>query len=176
MPSTPDPSRTASPTQPHPHLEVSGKLVKKIHPYICFGFKINESVVYLSDASHIPDDTWPILESPSLTLPVFILDCLGLTTHTSHFGIVDSIAVARRVSARRTYLTGFSHRVSHDEYVTLGEVVGGRSIEDPTQLTSREQEGFGMIEEGKKVWLRPGHDGLRVFISQDGDVRDETYD
>lgn len=157
-------------------LDILGKSAKKIHPYICFGFKINESVVYLSDVSHIPEESWPVIKSASNTLPVFVLDCLNLDSHTSHFGIVDSVATARKVAAQRTYLTGFSHRVSHDEYVTLGEVVGGRSIADTTNLTPQEKEGLDMIVEGEKVWLRPSHDGLRVIVSEGGNVKDETYD
>lgn len=80
------------------------------------------------------------------------------------------------MAARRTYLTGFSHEVSHDEYVTLGEVIGGRIIECTTEFTVKEKEGLALIGNGNNVWLRPAHDGLRVLISAEGDVKDESYD
>jgi phosphoribosyl 1,2-cyclic phosphodiesterase len=95
----------------------------QIQPYICFGFKISVSVVYLADVSHIPDDAWSLLEHHwTSPLPVFVCDCLRLYAHTSHFGLGEAIAASRRIGAIRTYLTGFGHEVSHDEYVTFGEV------------------------------------------------------
>jgi hypothetical protein len=106
---------------------------------------------------------------------------------------VDALDTALKVSAQRTYLTGFSHRVSHDEYVTLGQLIQRGSnvvAADMPQSTARVQEGLALIkkyfanltspgqqasgEEG--IWLRPAHDGLRVFISAEGVVSDETYD
>lgn len=159
-------------------LEVPGKLMPKIHPYVCWGFNIDDTLVYLSDVSHIPDDTWPILNSVSGTLPVFVLDCLNINfpSHVSHYSWVDSVATARRVAARRTYLVGFCHRLSHDEYVTLGEALGGKKIAEDAELTEKERQGLALIEDGEDIWLRPAHDGLRVFISEKGGVKDESYD
>lgn len=149
-----------------------------IHPYLCFGFKIGYEVVYISDVSHIPEDKWPIIESKrpggDAPLPVLVLDCLGLKPHTSHYGLKDSIETARRIDASRTYLTGFGHRVAHDEYVTIGEVVGGVA-KDLERLSEIEQAGVELIQKGKDVWLRPAHDGLRVFVEGDGKVWDESY-
>jgi hypothetical protein len=167
---------------------------KEMHPCICWGFKIDDSVVYLSDVSYIPDDS--VLKSVSGTLPVFVLDCLCLDPHISHFGLVDALDTALKVAATRTYLTGFSHRVSHNEYVTLGEVIQRGSdvvTTDAVQSTAQVQDGLariknyyaglpslhqqGLIDKGKEgIWLRPAHDGLRVFVSAEGIVSDETYD
>lgn len=110
------------------------------------------------------------------TLPVFVLDCLSLQPHTSHFGLADALIVARRMAAQRTYLTGFSHLVTHEDYVTLGEVIGGRIITDSERLTTQEREGLALIDDGAHVWVRPAHDGLRIFISKEGEVTDESYD
>jgi len=173
---------------------MSGQPPREIHPYICWGFKIDDSLVYLSDVSFIPDDS--VLKSVSGNLPVFVLDCLGLEKHISHFGLVDALDTALKVAARRTYLTGFSHKVSHDEYVTLSEFIqrGGNGITtDTPRLTARVHEGLALIQKyygdlllphqqaminmGKEgIWLRPAHDGLRVFISAEGVISDETYD
>lgn len=150
----------------------------KIHPYLCYAFKVNDDLVYMADVSYVPDDAWPILKSPSPsgTLPVLVLDCLGPDKHISHFGLADAVATARKVAAKRTYLLGSSHKISHEEYVTFGEVVGGRVIKDSDVLTPREKEGLGSIPEGDKVWLRPAHDGLRIEVSEKGIVKDDTYD
>ncbi|KAA1468472.1 hypothetical protein DENSPDRAFT_833766 [Dentipellis sp. KUC8613] len=184
LPPTPASSSGASSPAHNTSPEHIPSLLPKIYPYICFGFKIMDSVVYLSDVSHIPDDSWALLEqsfaeSDSTTpsrYPVFVLDCLRLHPHTSHLGIKQSVNIARRLSAHRTYLTGFGHEVSHDEYVTIAEVVGGKKIEDPTTLTDVEQRGIALLDEGSEVWLRPAHDGLRISISGGDQIEDNTYD
>jgi len=139
-----------------------------IQPYNCFGFKIQNEIAYISDVSFIPEDVWPLLES----IPVLALDCLRLEPHTSHFGIAEAVRTARRVKAGRTYLTGFGHYVTHDEYVAIGEEVGGAQREAETE---NERRGAELIGAGKPVWMRPAHDGLRVFVRPRG-VADETYD
>ncbi|KAF5374919.1 hypothetical protein D9758_000013 [Tetrapyrgos nigripes] len=150
------------------------KVEKTIQPYLCFGFKIQQEIVYMSDVSLIPDEAWPIIrEQPEGgPLPVCVLDCLHLTPHTSHLGLKDAVETAREIGAQRTYFTGFSHAVSHDEYVTLTEAVGG-AVKDEANLTDTEKRGLALIEEGKSIWVRPAHDGLRLWI-EDGNVRDET--
>jgi hypothetical protein len=182
MPSTPathsgssspdccDPS--AHSTSPH----------QTIYPNICFGFKIQNLVIYLSDVSHIPDDAWTLFEQPVANgdephkpHAVLVLDCLRLDKHTSHYGLKDAVDVARRMGARRTYLTGFGHEVSHDEYVTIGEVVEGKKVTDQTRLTPSERRGMKIVEGGTPFWLRPAHDGLKVDVSE-GAVHDTTYD
>lgn len=179
-PSTPNDTTPSTPTfafapLPRDREKDSGK---KIHPYLCFGFKIEDSIVYLSDVSHIPPDAWSVIEdrrTGGTTLPVLVLDCLRLEPHTSHLGLAQSIATARQVGASRTYLTGFGHEVSHEEYVTLGKQAGGIK-KDVEQMSPIEVEGSGLIAEGKRIWVRPAHDGLRVFVSREMSVRDGSYD
>lgn len=177
-PSTPDvpgtPVRSAAalhPTEP----------ANQIQPYLCFGFVIKNAVVYLSDVSHIPEDVWRMLLSISphgdlfhAAPPVLVLDCLRVQPHTSHLSIAQSVEVARRMKAQRTYWLGFGHELSHEEYVAIGEVVGGK---DPSEmeLTSRELAALQTLEEGPRVWVRPAFDGLRVFVSDDDAARDEEY-
>lgn len=106
--------------------------------------------------------------------PVFVLDCLRLQPHTSHLGIAEAITVARRMGAARTYLTGFGHEVSHDEYVSITETVGGKTP-DEAQLTPTERAALALVPPGDAIWVRPAYDGLRVFVSGDKEVQDETY-
>lgn len=140
---------------------------------------MEDEIVYISDVSHIPEDKWPILETRSgdnKSLPVLVLDCLRLRPHTSHVGLEGSIELARRIRASRTYLTGFSHDVAHDEYVAIGEAVTrGGTEKDVELLTETEKYGLALVKEGARLWLRPAHDGLRVFVASDGRVWDETY-
>ncbi|KAJ3772840.1 beta-lactamase-like protein [Lentinula raphanica] len=185
---------TATPATPsEPNLEQAlrslsvnetGSLLPKkpeeiIQPYFCFGFKIQDEIIYISDVSYIPEDAWSIIREAKQRregrpLPLCILDCLGLRPFTSHFGIEQSIATAREIGAIRTYILGFSHMVSHDEYVTITEAVEGVKAKDEDALTENEKKGLGVIGSGEPVWIRPAHDGLRVIIEGDV-VRDDTY-
>ncbi|KAJ7630519.1 beta-lactamase-like protein [Roridomyces roridus] len=145
-----------------------------ITPYMCMAFRIQEDIVYISDCGAIPDNAWPsLLPASGRQLPVCILDCLHLRSHPSHFGLDQSVIAARKINAKRTYLLGFSHEVSHEDYVAIGEVIGG--AETPVEPTEHVAKGLTMIGEGEPIWLRPAHDGLRIHISQDH-VTDETYD
>ncbi|KAH0590287.1 hypothetical protein H2248_000449 [Termitomyces sp. 'cryptogamus'] len=154
------------------------RLVDEVkNPYLCFGFKFGHDIVYISDVSYIPEDKWPIVESrPSngRALPVLVLDCLRLRPHTSHFGLENAVDSARRIDATRTYLIGFGHEVAHDDLVMLGEAVGGKALETET-LTETVKAGLELIQQGKNVWVRPSHDGLRVFVGGDGRVHDSSY-
>ncbi|KAJ7785884.1 beta-lactamase-like protein [Mycena metata] len=145
-----------------------------IVPYMCFAFRIQEDIVYISDCGAIPDEAWAaLLPASGRQLPVCILDCLHLRSHPSHFGMEQSVQAARRIGAKRTYLLGFSHEVAHDEYVRITEVIGGG--EPPADPTESEVKGLEMIGEGEPIWVRPAHDGLRIEISPDKLVKDETY-
>ncbi|THH29721.1 hypothetical protein EUX98_g4464 [Antrodiella citrinella] len=159
---------------------LSPELPKPIQPYLCLGFVINDCITYISDVSHIPEDVWDFLQPQNdghegaNVPPVFILDCLRPKSHTSHLGIAESVAYARRMGAQRTYLTGFGHEVSHDEYQRVCESVGGKVI-PLGERTQSEEKCLSLIQEGKSLWLRPAFDGLRVFVNGDGEATDETY-
>lgn len=157
-------------------IPLSPEAPKPIQPYLCLGFVINDCVTYISDVSHIPEEVWEFLQPQggANVPPVFILDCLRPKPHTSHLGIADSISYARRMGAQRTYLTGFGHEVSHDEYTTVCAAVGGKPV--PGEMTQKEQACFDLIQEGKSLWVRPAFDGLRLFVNGDGEAKDEAYD
>jgi hypothetical protein len=173
------PSRESSPAleKQQTGKEISNK-VERIHPLLCLGFKVQEQLAYISDVSHIPDHVWEVLKSnrgeASRPLPALILDCLRLTSHPSHLGIAESLGIARRVGATKTYLTGFSHDVAHEEYVTITESIGGIKKAN-RELTEPERIGIELAQGGQQLWVRPAHDGLRLFVSGDGSVRDESY-
>jgi hypothetical protein len=135
-------------------------------------------VIYISDVSWISEESWAILNRPSISDPshrydVAVIDCLRPQPHISHYGIKEAVDVSRRLDAKRTYLTGFAHEVSHDEYVTVGEYVGGKVVENPTD---KEKECMDLVDKGKNIWLRPSHDGLRIEVSCEGVVRDNSYE
>lgn len=186
-PSTPNSGPSASllapPVAPalpsrRPLAGVDGQGVPELYPYLCHAFKIQDSVIYLSDVSWISDESWAVINQPSIDDPlhryaVAIVDCLRPRAHISHYGIREAVNVARRINAKRTYLIGFGHEVSHEEYVTIGEYVGGKTIDSTTAM---EKHCIDLVDEGKEIWLRPSHDGLRFEVSQEGTVKDDTYE
>ena len=163
LPSTPAKSGLSTPTG-------------KVTPYIANGFQIQGSLIYISDASFIPDNTWALLEEsrkrngrPS----VAIIDCLRPMVHTSHFGLRETVSTARRIGAVRSYCVGFNHEVSHDSYEKILGAVDGQ--DDRGGWAETEQDGIGMIEPGDPIWIRPAYDGLQVTGLEGGIVKDNGY-
>ncbi|KAJ8520566.1 hypothetical protein ONZ45_g2640 [Pleurotus djamor] len=190
MPSTPSATSPSTPILPSKALpspqSENGSIPKsptatKIQPYLCFGFKIQDALVYLSDVSYVPDDVWPIIQGGkgNSPLPVCVLDCLRLQPHTSHLGLADSVLVAERIGACRTYLTGFGHEVSHEEYMTITGYVGATEAEKKkvmrSNLSEVEKQGISLVEGRQPIWVRPAHDGLKVTITNGGQTVDSSY-
>ncbi|KAI0628014.1 hypothetical protein C8Q77DRAFT_1151746 [Trametes polyzona] len=159
-PNSVSPASTNPPTPGQPGTPVragaltpSSEPVKEIFPYFCFGFTIQHAVTYISDVSHIPEDVWEHIRA----------------------SLAQAVDIARRMGARKTYLTGFSHEVAHEEYRTILEAVGGRTPPQ-AERTEMVRRGLETLEEGSPVWVRPAFDGLRVFVSPNGkDVWDSEY-
>lgn len=75
----------------------------KLRPYTCFGFIFGDFMVYMSDVSYIPQDTWDFIDkrpkangsnhtsAPSNRYKLLVVDCLKLEPHMSHFGIKVSV-------------------------------------------------------------------------------------
>lgn len=115
-----------------------------------------------------------MFESREKVPPIFALDCLRISSHTSHYGIEDSIKTARQMGAQRTYLLGFSHDLQHEDWVTITEEASGEKHEG-SKAAVIDKYGLHGLREGDPIWVRPAFDGLRVFVSENGDVHDETY-
>lgn len=168
---TPPPTLPSTPTKSGLSM-----LADKVTPYIANGFLIQGSLVYISDASFIPDETWALLEQsrkrngrPS----VAIIDCLRPMAHTSHFGLREAVSTARRIGAVRSYCVGFGHEVSHASYEKIFGAVDGQ--DDRDGWTKTEQDVIGMIESGDQIWIRPAYDGLQVTALGGGTVKDNGY-
>jgi len=178
IPTPPTWPSTPTKTKADIDLTLDGlEVTTKIHPYTCYGFVIQDSIVYISDVSYIPEDVWKLLDRnrKSRPYPVLVLDCLRLENHTSHFGLKESVAAARRMGAKRTYFTGFCHDGSNDEYETIFKVVNGEESLNAKHLTEYERHGISIVDGGKPMWMRPAFDGLRVWVNGDGNVNDDGY-
>ena len=76
------------------------------------GFKIG-NLAYATDCNFISEETIKLLSG----VPILILDALRPEYKPkSHFLIHESVEVAQRISAQKTYLIHMSHEVEHDEW------------------------------------------------------------
>ncbi len=64
---------------------------------------------YLTDCSHIPDESWSLLAG----LDVLVLDALRDTPHPTHFTLAEAIDASQRIAATRTYFTHMCHDLPH---------------------------------------------------------------
>ena len=67
------------------------------------------SFAYLTDASTIPDEAWPLLEG----LDVLVLNALRHRPHPTHFSLSEAVAVVERLQPRRAFFTHVCHDLSH---------------------------------------------------------------
>ncbi|KAF8446214.1 beta-lactamase-like protein [Boletus edulis BED1] len=179
--SSPPPTFTPTPFATQATTPISGRssptagpadegTTPKIHPYLCFGFLVQDAIVYMSDVSLIPDDAWSVIQAGGRK-SVLVIDCLRLRGHTSHMGVREAGGAIRRMGAIRSYMTGFNHDVSQEEYVRIGEGLGGEESSAVRKGIELLREGL----EGEVHWVRPAHDGLRVRVDDGGRVWDDTY-
>jgi phosphoribosyl 1,2-cyclic phosphate phosphodiesterase len=92
-------------------------------------------LAYLTDASSIPEASFALLEG----VRVLVVDGLRMKPHATHFSFGQAIEAARRIGARRTWITHICHESSHaqiEEYcgregadVGAGPAWDGLSIE-----------------------------------------------
>ncbi|SFH94358.1 MBL fold metallo-hydrolase [Planctomicrobium piriforme] len=74
------------------------------------GFRIGD-VAFCTDASAIPDRSWPLLEN----LRVLILGAIRDEPHPTHFNIPQALEVIERCRPRQTYLTHISHSLPYTD-------------------------------------------------------------
>ena len=72
------------------------------------GFRVG-GLAYMTDASAIPDATWPLLAG----VDTLVVDALQPTKHPTHFTIDEALAVVERLGPRQAFLTHMSHNVLH---------------------------------------------------------------
>ncbi|KAG9075052.1 hypothetical protein FS749_013322, partial [Ceratobasidium sp. UAMH 11750] len=134
-------------------------------PYICFGFMFADTLVYMSDVSHIPETAWEVIKARSNSFKVFVVDCLKLEHHISHFGIKEVVEAAKRVNAQRTYVVGFGHEIPHDGWETITRKIGGENEGDVRPLVREALERLSDLGVGaENIWIRPAYDGQVLFL------------
>ncbi|KIA81826.1 MBL fold metallo-hydrolase [Chromobacterium phragmitis] len=74
----------------------------------CLGWRIG-NMAWLTDLSHIPDSSLPLLEG----LELLFLDCLNADPYPSHLCVAQSLEWAARIGARRTVLIHMTHKLEY---------------------------------------------------------------
>jgi phosphoribosyl 1,2-cyclic phosphate phosphodiesterase len=77
-------------------------------PRPILGFRVG-SFAYLTDCSHIPDESWPLLAG----VRTLVLDALRDRPHPTHFSVAEALDVVARLAPDRTYFTHIAHDLPH---------------------------------------------------------------
>ncbi|KAG8953228.1 hypothetical protein FRC04_002638 [Tulasnella sp. 424] len=162
-------------------------------PFKCFSFIFNNSLIYMSDVSNIPDEQWPTILQPPLQpgsgptstaknngtvqppradYKVFIVDVLRPRPYVSHFGLDQGVQAVRKLGATRNYFLGFSHDVNHDQWLAIGEAIGQPPETRAQNSDPDVQAALDLVSEGPPVWMRPAFDGLRLLVPEAEDGPD----
>jgi phosphoribosyl 1,2-cyclic phosphate phosphodiesterase len=70
------------------------------------GFRLG-NLVYITDASKIPDHSWPLLEG----VEFLIINALRDHEHHAHFNVTQALAVSERLGNPKTYFTHIAHQM-----------------------------------------------------------------
>lgn len=91
------------------HLDVTPVEVPHGRTHV-FGYRIGP-LAYVTDAKSLSDEVIAQLQGAD----VLVINALFRTAHPTHLSIGEAVDAARRVGARRTYLTHLTHETSHAE-------------------------------------------------------------
>ena len=74
-----------------------------------FGYRFSD-IAYISDVSHIPEQTLSRLEG----LRALVVDALRFRTHSTHFNIRQALEIVAKCRPEQTYFTHICHDLSHE--------------------------------------------------------------
>lgn len=102
------------------------------------GWRIG-AFAYITDCSELPDDSLSLLEG----VEDLVINGLRREPHATHFSLDQGMEAARRIGARRTWLTHMNHESSHaelEEYcANVGSDVGARPSWDGLEFEVRDE-------------------------------------
>lgn len=75
-----------------------------------FGYRFGE-LAYLTDVHTVP----PELDDYLKGLDVLVINALWWRPHPTHLSIGEAVMVARRIAAKRTFLTHLTHETGHED-------------------------------------------------------------
>jgi phosphoribosyl 1,2-cyclic phosphate phosphodiesterase len=105
------------------------------------GFRFGDAA-YLTDVSDIPESSFALLEG----LETLVLPALRHKPHPSHATVAQAVEWARRIGARKTFLTHIAHELGHEETNRMlpeGVAMAWDGLEVPGNLTGNIAHGTG---------------------------------
>jgi phosphoribosyl 1,2-cyclic phosphate phosphodiesterase len=97
------------------------------------GWRIG-AFAYITDCSELPESSLPLLEG----VRTLVINGLRRKPHATHFSLDQGMDAARRVGARRTWLTHMNHESTHEELEAYcarsGADVGARPAWDGLEI------------------------------------------
>ncbi len=127
----------------HGHVKTSGWLFTK---HKDDGSKA--SIAYLTDCSHISDETCSYLANNTGTLEHLIIDGLRINEHSTHFSFLQAMDAAQKICPKHTWITHIAHNSTHEEI---------------TQYLAQNLPSFPLLEKNCESVL-PAYDGLKISI------------
>lgn len=142
-------------------------------PYHSQAFCFDKKLLYISDVSEITADMLQRLqeatgsEGPS----VFIVDSLNFGPSSTHFSLAQGIACARRLNAKRTFLTQMRHGVSHEALEACGNAFRAGQVAKQAYVPRNGRRALSEYtqKEHLPLWQRRTKDGKvidRTHITQ----------
>jgi phosphoribosyl 1,2-cyclic phosphate phosphodiesterase len=119
--------------------------VRLIHGDIeVFGYR-SGNFAYLTDASRIPDESYPLLVGVEL----LVINALGNTQHTGHFTFHTAIYEIEKIGPKKAWLTHIGHQCSH---VEIEEIIRQEVTARPALAGIEIHPGFdGLVIEGIRL-------------------------
>jgi phosphoribosyl 1,2-cyclic phosphate phosphodiesterase len=73
------------------------------------GYRVG-NLGYITDASEISDNSMKLLEG----VDVLLLDCLRMEPHFTHLSFSESVEIAKKINAKKTYLIHMMHTLEYE--------------------------------------------------------------
>jgi phosphoribosyl 1,2-cyclic phosphate phosphodiesterase len=99
-------------------------------------------LIYLTDVSAIPNETWPLLEG----CRTLVLDALRHRHHPTHLTLSQAIGIAQNVAAERTYFVHMTHDLGHAK--TQAELPEGMQLAWDGLVLGHENGASGVVRSG----------------------------
>lgn len=108
------PRLTLSPIRPYEPFDLLGVTITPLvvlHGSLpVIAYKFGDRFAYVTDVSHIPDETRPYLQN----LDTLVIGTVRYDPHPTHFGLYQALDEMAVLAPRQGYLTHLSHHFDHE--------------------------------------------------------------
>ena len=83
------------------------------HGFPCCGYRIDDSLVYISDCHILPEETLASAKG----VDTLVINCLREREHPTHLTLSAALGYIERIAPRRAYLIQMCHDFTHEEWL-----------------------------------------------------------